>query len=731
MFLTFSNSVLLIGLAGAAVPLVLHLLSRARYQGVEWGAMLFLEGIEPRQRHSARISQALLLVVRTAVVALLAVALAQPILLAEQPGEAQASGGTRPRVDAAILLDCSPGMNFEENGHSRFSLAQSAAKQVLAGLHRGDRVSLVLLGRHQGDRELEPTADLQGVADRIDAAQTGDESADVTQGLVQAQEALDREGRAARDLYIVSDRRAMTWRNVNDYFMTRRWPELLRTSNASPRIFVVPVGNSDADNVAVESAELGNPPAIIGQDAQIEVALRNYGPTARAAVPLTVSVNGRVAFTTTLSVPGHDATRVAVPISGKLFAAAGPQVIAAEIKTVGFRDDDRLDAVVDAIDPISVLVVSGDERDDKFGAFRGESDFLRVALSPLHALHRKGADPCKVDVATEDQWPQLELSHYKVVVLANIERFSDAQTRAIEQYVYGGGGLLVAPGGLSRPDNYNEQLWRDGAGILPAQMEDPTSADGSEATTIVGYDPTTPIFRFLHERPDLMVSSTIGRYFPTDLRPSDAQVLAWYTSGAPFLIESRAGKGKVLLMTTSLDADWSTLPLSSFYLPFVQSAVRYLAAGTLPARNLDINQPIEMTFDEPVEDRATIALPDGQQQQLSLPHFGATSEFHFGNTRQPGIYRVRVKGRDGQKVFAFAVHLPHDQSDLTQLTAQRWAELESGLHLRRIDAPERPIATVVAGARDGVDLWPWALGAVLVMATIELSLAKQWSKDAY
>ena len=40
--------------------------------------------------------------------------------------------------------------------------------------------------------------------------------------------------------------------------------------------------------------------------------------------------------------------------------------------------------------------------------------------------------------------------------------------------VYGGGGLLVAPGNLSRIENYNEQLWRDGSGILPAELQDAT-----------------------------------------------------------------------------------------------------------------------------------------------------------------------------------------------------------------------------------------------------------------
>ena len=56
----FQNPLLLIGVGAAVVPLVLHLLSRARYRDVDWGAMMFLQGADARQRQSSRISQFLL-----------------------------------------------------------------------------------------------------------------------------------------------------------------------------------------------------------------------------------------------------------------------------------------------------------------------------------------------------------------------------------------------------------------------------------------------------------------------------------------------------------------------------------------------------------------------------------------------------------------------------------------------------------------------------------------------
>jgi hypothetical protein len=811
MFLTFSNTILLIGLAGAVVPLVLHLLSRTRYQTVDWGAMIFLEGMEARQQYSAKLNSAALLGLRMAVVGVAAVALAQPVLehwpveqsnaagalraadrgrifcgagavlfalgglalacvaiasvrqlgwrlrqgalvlaalvsgvaavasgsraldwqhkfveMQSRPaGEAgaPAAAATVPRVDAAIILDCSPSMDFEENGHTRLSIAQGAAKQVLAGLHRGDRAALVLLGAKQQESELPPTSDLQLIADRIDAARVGHEAADVTDGLTRAEQALQLDHQtAAHDFYVVCDRQAAIWREANSRFK-QRWEELLKQNSASGRIFVVLAGNTDVDNVAVESVELAESPAILGQSANLLVGIHNYGASPRTALPLSVSVDGKSEFQTTVTIPAGAAVHVPSPIRGGAFTTAGTHVVSAQIRTTGFRQDDRLDAVIDVIKPIRVLIISGDDWGTDAGKFRNESDFLRVALAPFRALGRHGPDPCEVEVASDENWPQ-ELGQFQVVVLANIEQFNEVHARAIEQFVYGGGGLLVAPGGLSRVENYNDQLWRDGGGILPAELEDATPADATEPTSIVGYDASSPVFPFLRERPDLMLFPTIGRYFPTSPRSSEAKALAWYTTGAPFILESSGGRGRVLLMTTSLDADWSTLPLSSFYLPFVQSAVRYLAAGALPSHSLAPGEPIRMTVNGPVGEGASVVTPDPESLPVEVMPYAQTTELRFIHTEEPGIYQLHFVEQGGERTVAFSVRRPAEGSDLTKMTDQQWSRLETDLHIRRIDPADRPIASVVGADREGYDLAPWALTAALLVGVVELVLAR-------
>ena len=96
----FLNVIMLAGIAGAGVPLLLHLLSRRCCPRVEWGAMMFLHTADAKQRRSTRLKQWLLLAVRMALVSLLAVAPARPVAAGRW-----GSFGQQGAMTAVILLD--------------------------------------------------------------------------------------------------------------------------------------------------------------------------------------------------------------------------------------------------------------------------------------------------------------------------------------------------------------------------------------------------------------------------------------------------------------------------------------------------------------------------------------------------------------------------------------------------------------------------------------------------
>ena len=723
----FHNFLMLAGAGAAVVPLVLHLLSRARYRTVDWGAMLFLRGAEARHRQSTRLKQLLLVLVRMAVVALLAVALARPIVRGAWAGDAQ---GTR--LTAAIVLDCSASMAFKENGRSRFELARGAAQQVLAGLRRGDRAFLVLAGLENSQEDLHPTPELRAIDARLAALRPGHGRGDLIDALGLAWLRLEDTEPSNRQIFVITDRQAAAWQGAGEY--RPPWRNQPTESAVPTQVFVIPVGSTEADNIVVESVELLDPPAIRGQPVEVEVRLRNVGPVQRAALPLVLRSGERKLYEAKVNLAPEASASFKASIK-EGFAAAGSQVLSATVASTGYTADDRLDSVVEVIDPVRVLIVSGDERPP--GGLRGESDFLRVALAPFHtATGQPGRDPCTVDVKPVEQWAEANFGAYDVVILANVEQFDRRQVQDLEQYVYAGGGLLVAPGNLSRVENYNELFYRGGAGVLPAELMLPTPGDGSRATALLGWRPDHPVFRFLRGRPDPLPSSTIGRYFPAIPRQPDARSLAEYVSGWPFLVEplrqANERRGRVVLITTPLDADWATLPLSNFYLPFVQSLVRYLSGGAVHDRNLLPGEPIQATFDGTAANLTATVQRPGDAQPIPIPEllrFGDQTEVRYADTREPGEYRLIVteEGKPPQTLH-FVVATPRVESDLTQLDGAEWKAMEQGLGFERIETTDQPIAAAMSGSRDGHELWPVLLCAVLVLGVLELAMSRAYSR---
>jgi len=492
----------------------------------------------------------------------------------------------------------------------------------------------------------------------------------------------------------------------------------------------VPVGSEKSENLAIESVEMVNGPAVKDQPAEVEVRVRNYGTTYRSGVEL--RVEGQMS---TLAVGPESTVTTRVPIRPR---EAGSRLVTATLTGTGLKFDDRMQAAVEVIEPISVLIVSGDERGPGAG-LSNESDFLRIALAPGAAAKARGqnagtlrGDPCVVTVESYDAWKSEDLRKYQVVVLANVAQLTAGQAVALEQYVYEGGGLWVAPGNLTRVENYNWMLYRDGTGILPAKLLPPTAEDGSEATTIQGIsDFDHPALRFLKGRPDPIPAVAIGRYFPVEVRSRDAKVLAQYASGKPFLVEGTAGRAHVLLMTVPADADWGTLPLTNFYLPMAQSAVRYLASGLSAERNLKPGEAIVARFGPGMDARKVqIKLPAGEGgavKPVVLPVTGG--EVRFTGTQHPGVYDLTVVDGnvpDWAKKVQYVVQTPPRESDLTPLTAQQWGAMGKSLDFEMVDPGERSIGTVVAGARRGRELWLTLVGMVVVLSILELAVARRW-----
>ena len=133
----FLQPLMLFGLAALAIPIIIHLLNRRRYEVVDWGAMRFLQ-MSKVTRRRVFIEEILLMLLRMALLALLALAFARLIW----GGDWLARLQTRPNRDVVLIFDGSSSMNYTGGGKTPQDAAKEWAAEYVKGLVPGDGVAV-------------------------------------------------------------------------------------------------------------------------------------------------------------------------------------------------------------------------------------------------------------------------------------------------------------------------------------------------------------------------------------------------------------------------------------------------------------------------------------------------------------------------------------------------------------------------------------------------------------
>jgi hypothetical protein len=137
--MNFLSPAFLIGLPLVAVPLIIHLLSRRQQKKISWGAMRFLMQAATRKRRIWKITDLLLLLLRTAAFLFFIFALARPLMPATW------LGGSVPR-EVILVLDQSMSISRRAGSGTLFELQIQKAGEVLDNLKPSDSVRVLLAG---------------------------------------------------------------------------------------------------------------------------------------------------------------------------------------------------------------------------------------------------------------------------------------------------------------------------------------------------------------------------------------------------------------------------------------------------------------------------------------------------------------------------------------------------------------------------------------------------------
>ncbi len=673
--ISFLSTPLLWGLALAAIPLLIHLLYRRQYRRVEWAPMRYLKLSIQRNRRRVRIEQLLLLLARTCIVLLLFLAVARPMMHA---AGLSALWGASSRTSRIVVLDDSLSMGYAEAGKSAVARAQEIFAELLSTFGDKDRLTLVLASRPS--QPLLRKVELRDT-DEILQVVRGVQPGEVFVGWEPVLQAVDQlivgGSYPLHEVTLLTDLRKAGW-DTPLAELGDRW------TGRHARLQVFDVGVLQTTNVALLGLRQVDRLALSGVPTRFEATVRNDSPAERAAIEAHFIVDGRPTLVRIPSIAPGEVARV--PLVATL-NEPGPHDLSFELPNDDLAGDNQRWIVAHVQQSIDMLLVDGEPSNEPLG---GETDFLALALS----LSADAAEPFRVEIIGDAQWASSPAARPDLLVLANVPRLSAEQAEQIEQLVADGAGLMIFLGEQIDPDNYNQLLYRDGAGILGAALE--TVSDTELTGLLVEQPEGSPLEAVGQLSPAALARVKIRKWYEVRMPPTlpeGVRVLARWNNAqaAPAVIQRRFGRGQVLLWTTGADRGWSDWPTESSYVLAVREAARAIARSTASLRDFTAGQALRVGL----PDTHDISLPSVEVPHAKEPKpltittsdgpakkdANSARSLVYNDTRRAGLYKFAWRdSASGAMSEQFAVSPDPRESDLARVDRQEfvsmWGSLE-------------------------------------------------------
>ena len=579
------------GLALLALPVVAHLMHRRPRVYLVFPTLKLLREAVATTSRMAKLRRWLLLALRCLLVALVALAFAQPFwqsALATPQGQAAA---------VVLLVDSSASARQERDGVRFWHALQASAERSIGALTPGlDVVNVIEASSNPRPLLPKLTPNLAAATNEVRTLQPTFERADLPRALSLAGEQLARHT-GGRRLVILSDLQRSNWAALIEGSPIPLPP--------GTQVTVVEPSVEPPDNVALSAPRAFPPQPLVKQPVQLVVRATNFSAGERQ-VKVTAVVEGRELPEQTLVLkPGEDRD---IAFETHL-DTTGDHSVQFTTTADGFPPDDQVALLVTGSERLPVLIVSDDlPTDAGSGTF-----FLARGLAPTSTPE----DRFDVRQVLGRELATADLSSAGVVFVGYLGDLDEPGAKRLLEFVQQGGSAVIfcGEGSVARHLETLDAVARPQA-VLPWLVGAMRRLDAvDDALTISAGKWGSRWLREFDESSQFALGLVRFKrpYAVAEMHP-ETEVLLSYSDSTPALGLRSIGTGRLLLANFSPSLVSSELGKHGVFVALVQ----VLAQELRPATETGPTPRVGETYRFPARKlpqavaRLEIAGPDGQ-----------------------------------------------------------------------------------------------------------------------
>lgn len=689
--MTFLNPLVLLALAAASIPLLLHLLNLRRLRTVEFSSLRFLKELQKTRIRRLKLKQLLLLLLRIALVVFAVLAFARPAFHGSI-----GLPGSHAATTAVILIDNSSSMSIRDERGPRFQQAKRAAQDVVDLLEENDEAYIVPMTDPAGGAQSQPMRSREALRKGIQDVAISNRRADLDDALRVAAALLDRSSNLNKEVYLITDAQRTN---------TSGRPDSVHIFTEASRVYLLPIGTGSAtgqSNLGLDSMRLVSSIYEPNKPVEVRSWIRNYGERDIRDALVSMYIGDERLAQATVSIPAGSGDVLDLSASPKR-----PGLVSGRIEISGddFDEDNRRYFAFPVLDRMPVALVGSPESTRYLG--------LVLGLAPTAlAMEQFGAGTIG----------SVDLAKFSAVILADPVAISAGDASKLGRYVEEGGGVVIYGGPGTTRENFNATL----GPALGFGLGAPVGQNG-KTFNFGAVEKEHPIFNGVFDpgNPGNMVESpTLTNALPA----VGGETIIRLAGGAPFMTEIRRGKGRVIYIAAPPTSAWGDLPTKGIFVPIAVRSALYVgaAAGAFVQATVGEEVTVPIPMHGAIPEQVRVTSPEGHDRFVPVRRYPSGASILYDGTSIPGVYRVSANGTD---IALFTVNVGSGESDLRPMTGEQLkgriaAKMVTPNNVHILKATSGAFGAAITESRYGLELWKYALALALLCAIAEMLVGR-------
>lgn len=681
----FLNPTILFGLLAASIPIVLHFLNLRKIKKIEFSTLSFLKELQKSKIRKIKIKQLLLLLLRILIILFLVASFARPTLESTTLGVV----GSKAKTTAVFILDNSFSMSVVNDKGSYLNQAKEQIRNIISNFQSGDDLFLILTS------ELNEEASAFNSFKEIENVNISYITKPLVKSLKTASQILNTSNNFNKEVFIFSDFQKSTF--------LERDSSSFNLNIKTAKFYLFNFGGNQIHNFSLNNIFVDNQIFELNKEIGITSEIKTNGIKNETEKLVSLFFNNNRVAQKNISISSNGNTHANFQAT---IDNTGLVEVIATIEEDAIEYDNNFYSHFIVSSDVSVLIVNSSKSNSKF---------IRVALSTNRNTK------FKIKEIYPNDFKNITLSSYNTLIIigSGLHEYS----KNLTDYINNGGNVLLFPNDNIVLHDFNKLLLNLN---LPQIKSVVKSSDANSVNEFENIDYKHPLFNGLFAKSKQEIESPqIYKYLKFNVSSKGRSIIT-LQDNSDFLSEYIIGKGKVLFFGTSPLLSWSTFPIKNIFAPLINRSISYLNTNVDSDERLFAGDEIDVNVSKRKSAQIKVLKPDGSTEFINHD-FESGNYLKYKNSGTIGIYKFYT---NTELLDVKSINVNPLESNLEIILMDKFIDKIENLNNSVVKiAPSDDYLSKITTARYGSELWKLFLIIALLLALVEMYIARSAKKD--